>query len=92
LVQSLFFAQRPACSFFLIWSNLKNMLGLSCAGGHQLVVGIMLPCLYDEGFFEAQPSPLVADWCGLLTFFLLLYSRLPSPVILMFFLLLGWFI
>jgi hypothetical protein len=41
---------------------------------------------------ESPPVLWSQIGAGLLTFFLLQYSRLPSPVIVMFFLLLGWLV
>ncbi len=81
--------------FFPIWSNLKKYATVYRAleGINAVVVGIMIAsCSYMMKDFNPE-SPLIL-WsqigAGLLTFFLLLYSRLPSPVIVMFFLLLGW--
>jgi chromate transporter len=83
--------------FFPIWSNLKKYATVYRAleGINAVVVGIMIAsCSYMMKDFNPE-SPLVL-WsqigAGLLTFFLLLYSRLPSPVIVMSFLLLGWLV
>jgi chromate transporter len=83
--------------FFPIWSNLKKYATVYRAleGINAGVVGIMIAsCSYMMKDFNPE-SPLVL-WsqigAGLLTFFLLQYSRLPSPVIVMFFLLLGWLV
>jgi chromate transporter len=83
--------------FFPIWSNLKKYATVYRAleGINAVVVGIMIAsCSYMMKDFNPE-SPLIL-WsqigAGLLTFFLLLYSRLPSPVIVLFFLLLGWLI
>ncbi len=83
--------------FFPIWSNLKKYATVYRAleGINAVVVGIMIAsCSYMMTDFTPE-SPLMF-WSqigvGILTFFLLLYSRLPSPVIVMIFLLLGWLV
>jgi chromate transporter len=83
--------------FFPIWSNLKKYATVYRAleGINAAVVGIMIAsCSYMMKDFNPE-SPLMF-WSqfgvGILTFFLLLYSRLPSPVIVMIFLLLGWLV
>lgn len=83
--------------FFPIWSNLKKYATVYRAleGINAVVVGIMIAsCSFMMKDFNPN-SPLML-WsqigASLLTFFLLLYSRLPSPVIVMFFLLLGWLV
>ena len=81
--------------FFPIWSNLKKYATVYRAleGINAVVVGIMIAsCSYMIKDFNHFPTPMFWLQVGMstLTFFLLLYSRLPSPVIVMFFLLLGW--
>jgi chromate transporter len=83
--------------FFPIWSNLKKYATVYRAleGINAVVVGIMIAsCSYMMK--DINPASPLILWTqigsGLLTFFLLLYSRLPSPVIVLFFLLLGWLI
>ena len=83
--------------FFPIWSNLKKYATVYRAleGINAVVVGIMIAsCSYMIKDFSHE-FPLMF-WLqvgmSILTFFLLLYSRLPSPVIVMFFLLLGWLV
>ena len=82
--------------FFPIWSNLKKYATVYRAleGINAVVVGIMIAsCSYM--ITDITPESALMLWSlrgvGILTFFLLLYSRLPSPVIVMIFLLLGWF-
>jgi len=81
--------------FFPIWSNLKKYATVYRAleGIKAVVVGIMVAsCLYMMKDFT--PASNLMLWLnigvGILTFVLLLYSRLPSPVIVMICLLLGW--
>jgi len=83
--------------FFPIWSNLKKYATVYRAleGINAVVVGIMIAsCSYMMK--DLDHSSTLIFWSqigvGLLTFFLLLYSRLPSPVIVMIFLMLGWLI
>jgi chromate transporter len=81
--------------FFPIWSNLKKYATVYRAleGIKAVVVGIMI-----AGSFymmkDFTPGTTLMFWLnigvGILTFILLLYSRLPSPVIVMICLLLGW--
>jgi chromate transporter len=83
--------------FFPIWSNLKKYATVYRAleGIKAVVVGIMI-----AGSFymmkDFNPGSTLMFWLnigvGILTFILLLYSRLPSPVIVMICLLLGWII
>jgi chromate transporter len=83
--------------FFPIWSNLKKYATVYRAleGINAVVVGIMIAsCFYMMKDFT--PSSTMMLWLeigvGILTFILLQYSRLPSPVIVMICLLLGWII
>ena len=83
--------------FFPIWSNLKKYATVYRAleGINAVVVGIMIAsCFYMMKDFT--PSSSLILWInigvGILTFILLLYSKLPSPVIVMICLLLGWII
>jgi chromate transporter len=83
--------------FFPIWSNLKKYATVYRAleGINAVVVGIMIAsCFYMMKDFT--PSSSLIFWInigvGILTFILLLYSKLPSPVIVMICLLLGWII
>ncbi len=83
--------------FFPIWSNLKKYATVYRAleGINSAVVGIMIAsCLYMmTDFTPGSPYFLgVGIGVGLLTFLFLQYSRLPSPVIVMICLLLGWII
>jgi len=83
--------------FFPIWSNLKKYATVYRAleGINAVVVGIMIASFsYMIKDFGHEFSFMfwVQVGMSILTFFLLLYSRLPSPVIVMFFLLLGWLI
>jgi len=83
--------------FFPIWSNLKKYATVYRAleGINAGVVGIMIAsCSYMMK--DISPGSPLMLWSqigvGALTFTLLLYSRLPSPVIVMIFLFLGWLI
>jgi len=83
--------------FFPIWSNIKKYATVYRAleGINAVVVGIMIAsCFYMMKDFT--PSSSLMLWLeigvGILTFILLLYSKLPSPVIVMICLLLGWII
>ena len=83
--------------FFPIWSNLKKYATVYRAleGINAVVVGIMIAsCFYMMKDFT--PSSSMILWInigvGILTFILLLYSKLPSPVIVMICLLLGWIV
>ena len=83
--------------FFPIWSNIKKYATVYRAleGINAVVVGIMIAsCFYMMKDFT--PSSTLMLWLeigvGILTFILLLYSKLPSPVIVMICLLLGWII
>ncbi|HZZ75763.1 MAG TPA: chromate efflux transporter [Puia sp.] len=83
--------------FFPIWSNIKKYATVYRAmeGINAVVVGIMIAsCFYMMKDFT--PSSTLMFWLnigvGVLTFILLLYSKLPSPVIVMICLLLGWII
>ncbi|HVY74611.1 MAG TPA: chromate transporter [Puia sp.] len=83
--------------FFPIWSNLKKYAAVYRAleGINAVVVGIMVAgSLYMMKDFSFSNNLLLAMEiiATILTFLLLLYSRLPSPVIVAFCLLLGWFI
>jgi chromate transporter len=83
--------------FFPIWSNLKKYATVYRAleGINAVVVGIMIAsCFYMvKDFTPASNLMLWLDiGVGILTFILLLYSKLPSPVIVMICLLLGWII
>ena len=80
--------------FFPIWSNLKKYATVYRAleGINAVVVGIMTA----SSFFmmkDITPSTTLFLWLnigvGILTFIMLLYSKLPSPVIVMICLLLG---
>ncbi len=83
--------------FFPIWSNLKKYATVYRAleGINAVVVGIMIAsCFYMMK--DLMPGSTLMFWLNIgvvvLTFFLLMYSRLPSPVIVMICLLLGWII
>ena len=83
--------------FFPIWSNLKKYATVYRAleGINAVVVGIMIAsCFYMMK--DLMPGSTLMLWLNIgvvvLTFFLLMYSRLPSPVIVMICLLLGWII
>jgi chromate transporter len=81
--------------FFPIWSNLKKYATVYRAleGIKAVVVGIMVAsCLYMMKDFTSSSNLMLwlSMGVGILTFMLLLYSRLPSPVIVMICLLLGW--
>jgi chromate transporter len=83
--------------FFPIWSNLKKYATVYRAleGIKAVVVGIMIASSFYM-MKDFNPGSTLMFWLnigvGLLTFILLLYSRLPSPVIVMICLLLGWII
>ncbi len=83
--------------FFPIWSNIKKYATVYRAleGINAVVVGIMIAsCFYMMKDFT--PGSHFLLWMnigvGVLTFILLLQSKLPSPVIVMICLLLGWII
>jgi chromate transporter len=83
--------------FFPIWSNIKKYATVYRAleGINAVVVGIMIAsCFYMMKDFT--PSSTLIFWMnigvGVLTFILLLHSKLPSPVIVMICLLLGWIV
>ncbi len=93
-----FFTQRAAgVILFPIWSNLKKYATVYRAleGINAVVVGIMIAsCFYMMKDFT--PSSNLILWLdvgvGILTLILLIYSKLPSPVIVMICLLLGWIV
>ena len=81
--------------FFPIWSNIKKYATVYRAleGIKAVVVGIMVAgSFYMMKDFTYTTTQML--WLnigvGVLTFYLLLYSKLPSPVIVMICLLLGW--
>ncbi|HEY8734407.1 MAG TPA: chromate transporter [Puia sp.] len=81
--------------FFPIWSNLKKYATVYRAleGINAVVVGIMIASSFYmmKDFTPSSNLVLLLNLgVGLLTFILLLHSRLPSPVIVMICLLLGW--
>src|SRR5450432_4332934 len=81
--------------FFPIWSNLKKYATVYRAleGINAVVVGIMIAsCFYmmKDFTYTTGQMLLLNIAVGILTFILLLFSRLPSPVIVMICLLLGW--
>jgi chromate transporter len=83
--------------FFPIWSNLKKYATVYRAleGINAVVVGIMIASsFYMIKDFTPGTNLMVFSGIGvgILTFILLLYSKLPSPVIVMICLLLGWII
>ena len=83
--------------FFPIWSNLKKYATVYRAleGINAVVVGIMVAgCLYmTKDFTFSNNLILVLEIVvTIITFLLLRYSRLPSPVIVFICLMLGWFI
>jgi chromate transporter len=83
--------------FFPIWSNMKKYATVYRAleGINAVVVGIMIASsLYMmKDFTPGSPFMLWLNIAvGILTFILLQYSKLPSPVIVMICLLLGWII
>jgi chromate transporter len=80
--------------FFPIWNNLKKYATVYRAleGINAVVVGIMIAgCFYMMRDFNPVSNKmlLIDIGVGLLTFILLLKSRLPSPVIVMICLLMG---
>jgi chromate transporter len=83
--------------FFPIWSNIKKYATVYRAleGINAVVVGIMIASSFYM-MKDFTPSSTLMLWLeigvGILTFILLLYSKLPSPVIVMICLLLGWII
>jgi chromate transporter len=83
--------------FFPIWSNMKKYATVYRAleGINAVVVGIMVASSFYM-IKDFTPGSTLMLWLnigvGILTFILLLYSRLPSPVIVMICLLLGWII
>ena len=83
--------------FFPIWSNLKKYATVYRAleGINAVVVGIMIASSFYM-MKDFTPSSNLMLWLdvgvGILTFVLLLKSRLPSPVIVMICLLLGWIV
>ena len=83
--------------FFPIWNNLKKYATVYRAleGINAVVVGIMIASSFYMMKDYTYTTPLDL-WenigVGILTYFLLLYSKLPSPVIVMICLLLGWII
>jgi chromate transporter len=83
--------------FFPIWSNLKKYAAVYRAleGINAVVVGIMVAgSLYMMKDFTFSNNLILSLELAVtaITFLLLLYSRLPSPVIVFICLLLGWFI
>ncbi len=83
--------------FFPIWSNLKKYATVYRAleGINAVVVGIMVAgCLYmTKDFTFSNNLILILEIVvTIITFLLLRYSRLPSPVIVFICLMLGWFI
>jgi chromate transporter len=81
--------------FFPIWNNLKKYATVYRAleGINAVVVGIMVASSFYmmKDFTYTTPVNLWENiGVGILTYFLLLYSKLPSPVIVMICLLLGW--
>ncbi|HEY4936108.1 MAG TPA: chromate transporter [Puia sp.] len=83
--------------FFPIWSNMKKYATVYRAleGIKAVVVGIMVASSFYM-MKDFTPGSILMFWLnigvGILTFILLLYSKLPSPVIVMICLLLGWII
>jgi len=83
--------------FFPIWTNIKKYATVYRAleGINAVVVGIMIASsFYMIKDFTPGTNLMVFSGIGvgILTFILLLYSRLPSPVIVMICLLLGWIV
>jgi chromate transporter len=83
--------------FFPIWSNLKKYATVYRAleGINAVVVGIMVASCFYMMKDLTPGSNLMLSFeiaVGILTFILLQYSRLPSPVIVMICLLLGWIV
>ncbi len=85
--------------FFPVWHNLKKYSGIYRAlkGINAAVVGIMAAATFflmkDISFFEANESYTISFLnIGVIagTFLLLLFTRLPAPVIALACLLLGW--
>ncbi len=81
--------------FFPIWSNMKKYATVYRAleGIKAVVVGIMIASSFYmiKDFTPGSNLEVFAGiGVGILTFILLLYSRLPSPVIVAICLLLGW--
>jgi chromate transporter len=81
--------------FFPIWNNLKKYATVYRAleGINAVVVGIMVAGSFYmmKDFTYTTPLNLWENiGVGILTYFLLLYSKLPSQVIVMICLLLGW--
>ena len=83
--------------FFPIWSNLKKYATVYRAleGINAVVVGIMIASSFymmKDFTYVSNKMLMLNIGVGILTFILLLYSRLPSPVIVMICLLIGWVI
>ena len=83
--------------FFPIWNNIKKYATVYRAleGINAVVVGIMVAsCFYMMKDFSPDSNKIliIEAGVGILTFVLLQYSRLPSPVIVMICLMLGWII
>ena len=83
--------------FFPIWSNMKKYATVYRAleGINAVVVGIMAAgSLYMIKDFTFDNNLILSleIVVTIITFLLLMYSRLPSPVIVSICLLLGWFI
>jgi chromate transporter len=81
--------------FFPIWNNIKKYATVYRAleGINAVVVGIMIASSFYmiKDFTPGTYKMLFAGiGVGILTFILLLFSRLPSPVIVMICLLIGW--
>jgi chromate transporter len=81
--------------FFPIWNNLKKYATVYRAleGINAVVVGIMIASSFymmKDFNYTTQLEFWETIGVGILTYFLLLYSKLPSPVIVMICLLLGW--
>jgi chromate transporter len=83
--------------FFPIWSNMKKYATVYRAleGINAVVVGIMVASSFYM-MKDFSSGTTLMFWLniavGILTFILLQYSKLPSPVIVMICLLLGWII
>jgi chromate transporter len=84
--------------FFPIWNNLKKYAAVyrSIEGINAAVVGILIAAtlfiMKDISIIEPKTISFINVGIILSTFLLLNYTRLPSPIIVIFCLLLGYFL
>lgn len=78
--------------FYPIWNTLKNYVVVFRAieGINAVVVGIMWAASILLFIAISQPFEWLNLFAVLITFLLLAFSKVPSPVIVVIFLLLGW--